>query len=77
MLPYLFADYGRFFARVDTFGIKMLPIGNGYLELVGRVSQDGWNANIAPQVARLLSDKQPAGGAQDPGQGVCWLVVPV
>ena len=48
VLPYLFADYGRFFARVDTFGIKALPIGNGYLELVGRVSQDGWRANIAP-----------------------------
>jgi outer membrane protein len=46
--PYLFADYGRFFARVDTFGIKALPIGNGYLELVARVSQDGWRANIAP-----------------------------
>lgn len=48
LLPYLFADYGRFFARVDTFGIKTLPIGNGYLELVGRISQDGWRANIAP-----------------------------
>ncbi len=48
VLPYLFADYGRFFARVDTFGFKALPIGNGYLELVGRVSQDGWRANIAP-----------------------------
>ena len=41
VLPYLFTDYGRFFARVDTFGMKTLPIGNGYLELVGRVSQDG------------------------------------
>lgn len=48
VLPYFFVDYGRFFARVDTFGIKALPIGNGYLELVGRVSQDGWRANIAP-----------------------------
>lgn len=47
-LPYLFADYGRFFARVDTFGVKTLPVGNGYLELVARVSQDGWRANIAP-----------------------------
>ncbi|MES2413765.1 MAG: MipA/OmpV family protein [Pseudomonadota bacterium] len=47
VLPYLFADYGRFFARVDTFGVKTLPIGYGYLELVGRVSQDGWRANTA------------------------------
>lgn len=58
MLPYLFADYGRFFARVDTFGFKALPIGNGYLELVGRVSQDGWRANIAP-LAGLTDRKKP------------------
>lgn len=57
-LPYLFADYGRFFARVDTFGIKTLPIGNGYLELVGRVSQDGWRANIAP-LGGLTDRKTP------------------
>jgi MipA family protein len=58
LLPYLFADYGRFFARVDTFGFKALPIGNGYLELVGRVSQDGWRANIAP-LGGLTDRKTP------------------
>ena len=58
LLPYLFADYGRFFARVDTFGIKTLPIGNGYLELVGRVSQDGWRANVAP-LGGLTDRKRP------------------
>ena len=58
LLPYLFADYGRFFARVDTFGFKALPVGNGYLELVGRVSQDGWRANIAP-LAGLTDRKTP------------------
>ncbi len=47
LLPYGFFDYGRFFARVDTFGVKTLPMGYGYLELVGRVSQDGWRANTA------------------------------
>ena len=46
-LPYLFADYGRFFARVDTFGFKAVPVGNGYLEIIGRISQDGWRANTA------------------------------
>ena len=45
LLPYVFTDYGPFFARVDTVGFKALPLGNGYLELVGRVSQDGWRAN--------------------------------
>jgi MipA family protein len=58
VLPYLFADYGRFFARVDTFGLKALPVGNGYLELVARVSQDGWRANIAP-LAGLTDRKTP------------------
>jgi MipA family protein len=48
LLPYLFADYGPFFARVDTFGLKALPLGNGSLELIGRVSQDGWRASTAP-----------------------------
>ena len=58
LLPYLFADYGRFFARVDSFGFKALPVGNGYLELVGRFSQDGWRANIAP-FAGLTDRKTP------------------
>lgn len=47
VLPYGFFDYGRFFARVDTFGVKTLPVGYGYLELVGKVSTDGWRANTS------------------------------
>jgi outer membrane protein len=43
-LPYLDAEYGRLFARVDTLGVKTLELGYGYLELVGRISQDGLNA---------------------------------
>ena len=58
LLPYLFADYGRFFARVDTFGFKALPVGNGYLELVARASQDGWRANTAPLAG--LTDRKIA-----------------
>lgn len=56
VLPYGFFDYGRFFARVDTFGIKTLPLGNGYLELVGRASADGWRANTA--ALRGLGDRK-------------------
>lgn len=44
-LPYLDFEYGRMFARVDTLGIKTLPLGYGHLELVGRISQDGFNTN--------------------------------
>ena len=58
LLPFLFADYGRFFARVDTFGFKAVPVGNGYLELVGRVSQDGWRANSA-SLGGLTDRKTP------------------
>jgi MipA family protein len=47
VLPYGFFDYGRFFARVDTLGFKTIPLGGGYLELAGRVSQDGWRADTA------------------------------
>lgn len=36
VLPYAYFDYDRFFARIDTFGFKTLPIGYGSLELVGR-----------------------------------------
>ena len=31
LLPYAYLDYGRFFARVDTFGLKTVKLGNGYL----------------------------------------------
>ena len=57
VLPYLFgqtdallpsasvqgaSDFsGALFARVDTFGIKTLPIGWGHLELAGRLSFEG------------------------------------
>jgi outer membrane protein len=44
-VPYLYFDYGRFFARFDTFGFKTLPLGYGYLEVVGRVNLDGYNTN--------------------------------
>ena len=58
LLPYGFFDYGRVFARVDTLGVKTRPIGYGYLELVGRVSQDGWRANTAA-LAGLADRKTP------------------
>lgn len=58
VLPYGFVDYGRFFARVDTLGVKTLPMGDGYLELVGRVSQDGWRANT-PALVGLTDRKTP------------------
>jgi len=43
VLPYAEFEYGKLFSRVDTLGIKTLKLGYGDLELVGRISQDGFN----------------------------------
>jgi len=42
VLPYVYADYGAFYARVDTFGYKLAPVGAGHLELVTRLSFEGY-----------------------------------
>lgn len=56
ILPYGDFEYGRMFARVDTLGIKTEKIGYGYLELVGRISMDGFNTNT-PSLRGLNSRK--------------------
>ena len=43
-LPYVYGDWGRFYARVDTLGVKTLPLGDGHLELTTRVSTEGFKA---------------------------------
>ena len=40
-LPYAYGDLGRLFVREDTFGAKLVPVGWGALEVVGRVSTEG------------------------------------
>jgi len=52
ILPYVDFNYGRMFARIDTFGIKTLPLGYGHVELVGRFSQDGFDTK-APALSGL------------------------
>lgn len=42
LLPYAYFEYGRLFGRIDTFGIKTMPLGYGHLELVGQIRQDGF-----------------------------------
>ena len=44
VLPYLYADYGNFYARVNTFGYKAMALGNGHLELAARISVEGYRA---------------------------------
>src|SRR5450830_822947 len=40
--PYLNFEKGRLFARIDSFGVKTLPLGMGHLELLGQVRSDGY-----------------------------------
>lgn len=56
VLPYADFKYGRMFARVDTLGIKTLELGYGHLELVGRVSQDGFSTDAS--VLRGLGERE-------------------
>ena len=56
LLPYAYFDYGRLFARIDTFGIKTAKLGYGYLELAARVSLDGFKADTAS--LRGLGDRK-------------------
>jgi len=44
VMPYVYGDFGRFFARVDTLGFKLQPWGAGQLELVARVSTEGFKS---------------------------------
>lgn len=46
-LPYVYGEWGPAFARVDTFGIKALPLALGHVEGVLRVSQEGFEADTA------------------------------
>jgi len=57
LLPYTYFDYGRIFSRIDTFGIKTLPLGYGHLELVGRIKYDGFQTANNTEL-RGISDRQ-------------------
>lgn len=43
-LPYVYGDWGRVYGRVDTFGVRTLPLGQGHLELAARISTEGVDA---------------------------------
>lgn len=41
VMPYVYGDWGRFYARVDTVGARVLPLGHGHLELSARLGMAG------------------------------------
>jgi outer membrane protein len=54
VLPYTDFKYRRAFARVDTLGVKTLKMGYGYLEVIGRVSLDGYDTDT-PELQGLAT----------------------
>jgi outer membrane protein len=44
VMPYLNFEVANAFARIDTFGVKTLPVGYGHLEVVGQYRGDGYEA---------------------------------
>jgi outer membrane scaffolding protein for murein synthesis (MipA/OmpV family) len=56
-VPYLNFDYGPVFARIDTVGVKTLPLGYGNLEIVGQYRGDGYK--VSPMQRR--DDSVPIG----------------
>ncbi|HTY02940.1 MAG TPA: MipA/OmpV family protein [Rhodocyclaceae bacterium] len=40
VLPYVYGQWGRVFGRVDTFGVQLLPVAYGHLEVGTRIMQD-------------------------------------
>lgn len=47
VLPYAYFSYDRAFIRLDTLGVKTKKLGYGYLEIIGRYSQDGFDADTS------------------------------
>lgn len=58
-IPYANATYGRWFARIDTGGLKTAKIGWGYLEVIGRFNSDALKADT-PRLAGLNDRKMSA-----------------
>jgi outer membrane protein len=44
-LPYLNVEFGPAFARIDTLGVKLLPLGWGHVEVLGQVRSDGYHSD--------------------------------
>ncbi len=42
VLPYVYGDWGRLYGRVDTFGLRVMPLAQGHLELATRISTEGF-----------------------------------
>lgn len=59
-IPYVWADYGRWFGRVDTFGLKTLDLGHGALEFVVRPGNDSYDPADSAALAGLAERRSSA-----------------
>lgn len=56
VMPYVYADFGPFYARINTLGYKATPLGTGYLEVATRITLEGYQsaqAGIADRASPL------------------------
>ena len=60
LLPYAYLNYERAFSRIDTFGIKTLPLAYGHLELVARIKRDGYQAIDNTQLTGITDRENSA-----------------
>jgi outer membrane protein len=74
--PYVYGDWGRFLARVDTLGMRLVPLGQGSLELLARASTEGFKASGTAR-AGLVDRSTPLplglGTFQRTDLGAYWL----
>jgi hypothetical protein len=52
VLPYVYADYGPFYSRINTLGYKAVPFGAGHLELATRITLEGYSSAQAGMTDR-------------------------
>ena len=60
LLPYAYATYGDFFARIDTIGMKVIPVGYGNFEIATRISLEGYKQRNTTSVSKI-SNPTPVG----------------
>lgn len=72
-LPYVYAGYGAWYGRVDTFGYKALPTGQGHLELAARVSTEGYRPSDATLDKRATPRPVGLGSFQETSIGAFFL----
>ena len=60
LLPHAYATYGDFFARIDTLGMKVFPVGYGNFEISTRISVEGYKQKNSIPVKKI-SNPMPIG----------------